>query len=59
MMGRVPYKGYTIEVRPHELADGGCWTLNITIKRRAADQVTERPLSAANLFDTGEEAVQH
>ncbi len=59
MTHRVPYKGYIIEAHPHQLADGGRWSLDVTIERHEADQVTERPFSAANLFDIEEEAVQH
>lgn len=60
MTGRVPYKGYIIEANPHQLADSGRWTLNITIERHEGNQVVERSFSAAaNLFDTEEEAVQH
>lgn len=59
MTRRVGYKGYIIEAHPHQLADGGRWTSNIAIERHEADQVTEQPFSAANLFAIGEEAVQH
>jgi hypothetical protein len=58
-MRRVTYKGYTIEARPHQLADDSRWTLNITISRDDGEQLIEQTFSAANLFATEEEAVQH
>ena len=32
MTRRVSYKGYIIQAHPHQLADGGRWTVNITIE---------------------------
>ncbi len=58
-MERVEYKGYVIEANPDELADGGRWTTNITIERHDGEGVMADPFSAANTFDTKEEATAH
>ena len=58
-MRRVTYKGYVIEAHPHQLADDSRWTLNVTLSRHDGEQLIEQSFSAANLFDTEEEAMQH
>jgi hypothetical protein len=48
-----------IEAEPHQLADDGRWTLNVNIERLEDDGIEACPYSAANTFETKEEAIQH
>lgn len=58
-MSRAEYQGYVIDARPHQLADDGRWTVNIEIERHHSDGIESRGYSAANTFETKEEAIGH
>ena len=58
-MSRVAYKGYIIEAEPRQLADSSRWTLNIVIERHEGGKVNTMPFSAADTFETRDEAMQH
>jgi hypothetical protein len=50
------YKNYTIRSTPLQLLDSKQWTLEIVISWERDGQVTSRPFSAENTFQTEEEA---
>lgn len=58
-MARAEYQGYVIDARPHQLADDGRWTINIEIERHHGDGIESTAYSAANTFETKEEAIGH
>lgn len=58
-MNTVPYKGYVIEAVPYQLSESREWTINIYIRRDTGDQISFKNFSAANTFETKEEAIQH
>ncbi len=59
MSDRLEYKGFVICAAPHKLADGERWKIHTNIERHTGDGVLIRPFSAANAFDTRDEAVRH
>lgn len=58
-MRSVPYKGYTIDAAPYKLADSKGWSINIYIRRDTGDSINTANFSAANIFETEEEAIKH
>lgn len=58
-MDRMSYNGYEIRSVPHQLADSGEWTVNISILKHRSDQVASRQFSASNTFTSRDEAVEH
>ncbi len=59
MSDRLEYNGFVICAAPHNLAASGRWTVNITIERHRGDRVLDKHFSAADAFDTRNEAVHH
>ena len=53
------YKGFTIRPAPMKLAESEKWTLEIYISRDTGAEIRERHFSAANTFDTEDEAIRH
>lgn len=58
-MEEISYKGYLIHPAPYQLRDTGKWTIKLYISRRISRDIKEKAFSAANTFDTKEEAIQH
>ena len=50
------YKNYTIRSTPFPLLESRQWTLAITISWKRDGQVTARPFSTENIYQTEEEA---
>ncbi len=59
MSDRIENKGVDISAGPHKLADGECWKIHTNIERHTGGGVLIRPFSAADAFDTRDEAVRH
>jgi len=57
MEHRINYKGYVIEVRPDQLANGG-WQVNVLIERHFEADVRVRSAHASNTFSTEDEAIE-
>lgn len=55
---RVPYKGYVIDARPHQLADDGRWSRDLYIERRDSEGVKVHHFIGAVTFETKDEAIQ-
>jgi hypothetical protein len=53
------YKGYVIEARPHQLADLGDWTIDISIWRHTESESKTRSFSCGNTLKTKAEAINH
>lgn len=58
-MNGIPYKGYTIRPAPHQLADTGEWSLELSIGKDKGSEYVQRPFSAGNTFKSEEEAIEH
>ncbi len=58
-MSSVPYKGYVIDAAPYKLADSKGWSINIYIRHDTGDAINTNNFSAAKIFATQEEAIQH
>ncbi len=58
-MTSVPYKGYIIDAAPYKLAESKGWSINIHIMHDTGDAINTKNFSAANIFATQEEAIQH
>ena len=58
-MTSVPYKGYVIDAAPYKLAESKGWSINIYIRHDTGDAINTKNFSAANIFATQEEAIQH
>jgi len=48
-----------IDASPHQLADNGRWTTDVTIERHDGASVTTCQFSASRTFETKEEAIRH
>ena len=55
----IQYKDFIIQATPYQLADSGKWAMQVYIRRDTGDSVRSRPFSAANTFDTKDEATVH
>jgi hypothetical protein len=58
-MDKAVYEGYTLNARPHQLADNGRWTTDIEIWRDDGNTLTVVPYSAANSYESKEAATWH
>lgn len=58
-MSSVPYKRYVIDAAPYKLAESKRWSINIYIRRDSGGSINTQNFSAANNFETKEEAIQH
>ena len=58
-MTRAEYQGFVIDARPHQLVDDGRWSLAISIERHHGDGDTVLSYSAADTFETKEEAIDY
>ncbi len=58
-MNRLPYKGYLILPAPLQLADTGEWSLEVYVGKERGSKYVEKKFSAANIFETKEEAINH
>jgi hypothetical protein len=53
------YKGYVIKATPYQLKESKKWTVNITIEHHTGERINFKNFSAANTFETKEEAIKH
>ena len=58
-MDKATYEGYVIHARPQQLARDGRWSTNLQIWRDDGRALTLVPYSAANTYDSKEEATWH
>lgn len=58
-MDIIQYKGYEIHAVPNRLADSGLWQIAIQILKHREQGTKIRPFSAADSYETREEAVRN
>lgn len=59
MQDEIFYKGYLITALPQRLVDSNKWTTYVGIMKDYRSHVTEKGFSAANQWDTEEEAIEN